>query len=260
MRRARPPHLHRKIQNPFPPSSMSFRSKGTGRTLLPFGLDYTDVLSSNHDAEGPQLIMPINAPLNQREQAEAKQTISFANITLDGPFYTGLSPDPEANRSDQASSSDGIERHSDRYKKVKKVGRTIDEHPYQLHLFPQELYPVMGISNKKKKKQLTLSSYKSNGGLKQYDIKPNEEGVEGGEGAETAVSTNEDEAKLMVEKLKDMAENLDNGEEKDENNEDQEEEVQDEFDDEDDDDYNAEKYFDDGDDEYGDNDDDEAAF
>lgn len=242
---------------------MSFRSKGTGRTLLPFGLDYTDVLSSNHDAEGPQLIMPINAPLNQREQAEAKQTISFANITLDGPFYTGLSPDPEANRSDQASSSDGIERHSDRYKKVKKVGRTIDEHPYQLHLFPQELYPVMGISNKKKKKQLTLSSYKSNGGLKQYDVKPNEEGgegVEGVEGVEGAASSNEDEAKLMVEKLKDMAENLDNGEEKDENNEEQEEEVQDEFDDEDDDDYNAEKYFDDGDDEDGDNDDDEAAF
>ena len=139
-------------------------------------------------------------------------------------------------------------RYSDKYKKTKKIGRTIEEHPYQLEFFPDELYSVMGISNKQKKKLLSLSKFKADGGLKQYAARESEA----------------DSAQSMLEKLKDMAEDLDsnnaNNATKEDDNEEIEEEMDDDFEEDDDDDYNAEKYFDDGDDDVADDGDDEAAF
>lgn len=122
------------------------------------------------------------------------------------------------------------------------MGRSVDEYPYQLEFFPEELYSVMGIT--KKKKKLLLSSYKADGGLARFDV------------AET-----EELAQSMLEKLKSLAEDLDADPQTNQNDEEAEDDdPDDEFEEDDDDDYNAEKYFDDGDDDMGDDGDDEAAF
>lgn len=215
---------------------MSYKNKSSGRVLLPFGLDYLDVLSQGQTTEKPLLELPVHGPLTQYEQYAAKQTLAFSKLMYDGPFFAGSSQNE-----DTSSSAEPIQRYSDRYKKVKKVGRSIDEYPYQLELFPEELYSVMGIS--KKKKKLLLSSYKQDGGLAQYNV------------------TEADEAQSMLEKLKSLAEDLDADPSMQQNAEEvEEEDFDDEFEEDDDDDYNAEKYFDGGDDDMGDDGDDEAAF
>lgn len=216
---------------------MSFRNKSSGRVLLPFGLDYSDVLSQGQATEKPQLELPVHGPLAPYELNAAKQALAFSKLMYDGPFYTG-SPQLE----NEQGPAEPIQRYSDRYKKVKKVGRSIDEYPYQLEFFPEELYSVMGIT--KKKKKLLLSSYKVDGGLRQFNV---------GEPEDTAQS--------MLEKLKSLAEDLDADPSIQQNEEEvEEEEFDDEFEEDDDDDYNAEKYFDGGDDDMGDDGDDEAAF
>lgn len=222
---------------------MSFRSRNSQRVLLPFGLDYSDIISTDHGTEKPTLVLPVNGPLHENEELAAKQTISFANLMGDGAFYSGTYNPNESETIQEPTNTapDGIQRYSDKYKKVKKIGRTIEEHPYQIEFFPEELYSVMGIS-KQKKKLLSLSAFKSNGGLKEFN----------------AVNTEDVDESSMLEKLKSMAEELD-GEEVKEVEEEVEEE-DDEFDEEDDDDYNAEKYFDDGEEDGGDGEDDEAAF
>lgn len=228
---------------------MSFRGRNSARVLLPFGLDYSDISTSDHNTESPQLVLPVNGPLTSNEESAAKQSLAFSKFMLEGPFYTGSSL---STTKEQASTTaaDGIQRYSDKYKKVQKIGRTIEEHPYQLEFFPGELYSVMGISNQQKKKLLSLSTYKADGGLKKF----------------TARESANDKAQTMLAKLKDMAEDLDstntNNAPKEDENDEIEEDIDDEFeeDDDDDDDYNAEKYFDDGDDEVADDGDDEAAF
>lgn len=226
---------------------MSF-NRNSGRALLPFGLDYSDILSTDISKEKPTLLLPINASLTDREVSIAKQSIAFTKLILDGPFYTGSSVATKRPGSslESATASDGIERHSDKYKKVKKVGRTIEEYPYHLELFPDELYSVMGVSNKQKKKLLSFSSFRNDGGLKHFKVKE---------------PSSDELAQGRLEKLKEMAETLDS----DPNNNKEEEmgeedDIEDEFEDDEDDDYNAEKYFDDGEDEVDDGDDDEAAF
>ena len=143
---------------------------------------------------------------------------------------------------------DGIERYSDRYLKKRKIGTSIDEHPYHLEVFPRELYNVMGID---KKKLLVISEFNN-----KDDI------FTGGKQDENAGLS-------MIEKWKQLAEDEDddNDEENEKNKENGggDEDVDEDFEEEedDDDDYNAEKYFNDGDDdEYGDEDDmgDEPAF
>lgn len=230
-----------------PTHNMSFRSRNSGRALLPFGLDYSDIISQDQETEKPQLVLPINGPLQENEQVAAKRSISFVSLMTDGPFYTGtFNPNQEdTNPKPTNTAPDGIVRYSDKYKKVKKIGRTIEEHPYQIEFFPEELYYVMGISNKQKKKLISLSKFNSKGGLKEISVE----------------KTEDDQASNMLERLKSMAEELDNGDEKDDEEDELEDDVDDEFDEDDDDDYNAEKYFDDGDDDAGDaGGDDEAAF
>lgn len=208
---------------------MANRTNASGRLLLPFGLDYLEILAQGQATEKPELKLPVHGPLSGHEIAVVKQLIAFQRLMFDGPFYTG-SPDSHAKQ----AAAPPIERFLDKYKKKKKVGRLIDEYPYQLSMFPEELYPVLGISHKKKK--LLLSTFQDDGGMANF-------------GEATA------SAQLLLEHLTSLAEEVEEPEEEEE-----EEDVDDEFEEEDDDDYNAEKYFDGGDDDVGDEGDDEAAF
>lgn len=214
---------------------MSFRKQSSGRMLLPFGLDYSDILSQGETTEKSSVELPVHGPLSKYEEDVAKQSLAFARLLYDGPFYTGA-PDKKEEELEP------IQRYSDRFKKRKKITRSIDEYPYQLEFFPQELFSVMGIS--KLKKKLLLSSYKADGGLKGLNV-----------------SEKDDSAESMLERLKSLAEDLDADPAAQNEQEDVEEEIpDDEYEEDDDDDYNAEKYFDGGDDDMGDDGDDEAAF
>lgn len=246
-------------------SLMSFgRSRGGGGNnptrSLPFGLGFNDV-GVNETTEFPSIPLPVNNPINPRERSLAVTYIKFGQTVKDGPFYTGsLSLAVDGGTEDDKSSKkkkqslieeeghmDGIERYSDRYLKKRKIGTSIDEHPYHLEVFPRELYNVMGID---KKKLLVISEFNN-----KDDI------FTGGKQDENAGLT-------MIEKWKQLAE--DDDDDNDEENKSKEngggdEDVDEDFEEEedDDDDYNAEKYFNDGDDEeYGDEEEmgDEPAF
>lgn len=245
---------------------MSFRQgRGNGNSFmknLPFGLGYSDI-GSNDTTEFPSIPLPVNNPITSRERSLAVTYIKFGRTVRDGPFYTGsmsLAVDNgEYNDSSDSKITstktkkrhlyeaegrkDGIERYSDRYLKKRKIGASIDDHPYHLEVFPKELFSVLGIN---KKKLLTISKYDNTDNI-----------FTGGARDESAGIT-------LLEKLKELAEDEDNS--GDENAEEKKEEDlgDEDFEDEDDDDdYNAEKYFNDGDDEdYGDEDDyrEEPAF
>lgn len=186
--------------------------------------------------------MPVNGDATKREKVIASHFINFQTTIKDGPFYTGSNLDDSKvkNEVDEDGINDGLKRYSDRYLKKRKIGPSIDDHPYAIEFFPQELYKVMGVDDKKKKKLLSLSKLKNS---KELLDKLN----------------NDDIGASMLEKLKEMAEDEDEKEE--EPQPEFEENLDDEFEEDDDDDYNAEKYFDDGED-FGDADDynEEAEF
>lgn len=202
------------------------------RVLLPFGLDYSDI--QTNATNQAQIALPVNGPLSLAEIAPAQQQIAFTQMMATGQFFTTTATSTKVATA-YPTQEDGIERYLDRYTKARRVARTIDDHPFVVSMFPEELYSVMGVS---KKKLLHLSKYVDNGGLREY------------------LALAEDDAAVILERLKNMAENNDDDDEAEE----EEEDVDDEFDDDDDeDDYNAEKYFDDGDEERDDGGD-EAAF
>ncbi|KAI5966722.1 RPC31 [Candida pseudojiufengensis] len=251
---------------------MSFRgggNRGQARVLLPFGLDYADVVTTENTTEKPQYILPVNNKPSEIETLAAKQSINFQKLVSNGAFYTGKLDQNQKRRKgeDQEDETqqkttnkqilnnineDGIERYSDRYKKVQKIGKTIQEHPYQLQFFPEELYSVMGISNKNKKKYLS-SKFAANGGIEEF---LSEEKLANMDAEAKAKSIREE----MMNKISNEDDNK--KDDADEVPSDQEEDMDDEFDDDEDDDYNAEQYFDGGDDDEGndDGDDHEAAF
>ncbi|CDO92020.1 unnamed protein product [Kluyveromyces dobzhanskii CBS 2104] len=233
-------------------------------TNLPFGLSYSDV-SANGSTELPLIPLPMNHPSNELEKEIAIHYMNFKTALKDGPFFTGsmelISEQDDQDDTDAQGTgskkkgprlqvdadglNDGIERYSDKYLKRRKIGTSIDEHPFNVDFFPRELYQVMGI-NKKKLIQLSkLDKGKTLFGL--------------------SGSKEEDEAvgRALLEKMSGMVEEddeEDGNEEKEVEKEDIDED--DEFEEDDDDDYNAEKYFDDGDDDLGGDDEypDEAEF
>lgn len=230
---------------------------------LPFGLGSNDV-GVNETTEFPSIALPVNNPTSARERSLAITYIKFSQTVKDGPFYTGslsLAVDDSAEENSDKNTKkkkqalveeeghmDGIERYSDRYLKKRKIGTSIDDHPYHLEVFPRELYNVMGID---KKKLLVISKFNNNDDIF------------------TGSKKDENAGLSMIEKWKQLAEDDDdeNKEENEKNKENAEgdEDIDEDFEEEedDDDDYNAEKYFDDGDDdEYGDEEDvgDEPAF
>lgn len=234
---------------------------------LPFGLGYGDV-GKNHITEFPSIPLPINGPITNKERSLAVKYINFAKTVKDGPFYTGsmnLIIDQERNSKsgkrktniilDEDDTNDGIERYSDKYLKKRKIGISIDDHPYNLNLFPNELYNVMGIN---KKKLLAISKFN------------NADNVFTGTGLQ-----DENIGISMLAKLKELAEDADDattggattkdtnktGEGDDDDLAD--DDFEEDEDEEDDDDYNAEKYFNNGDeDDYGEEEEtnEEAAF
>ncbi|AET40755.1 DNA-directed RNA polymerase III subunit C31 Ecym_6380 [Eremothecium cymbalariae DBVPG len=231
---------------------MSFRKsvKTSSFSALPFGLDYSDV-GGIENTEGPTTLLPVNNPINAKERVIALKYINFINSVKDGPFYTGsmllsVEESEDGNKTSKKlidkGLDDGVERYSDKYLKKRKIGTSVDEHPFNIEFFPKELYQVMGIN---KKKLLMLSKLKT-----VDDIF-------------TGKAQDDDSGIPILEKLKELVENEDDADEEKENNGDNlEDDMDDDFDDDDDDDYNAEKYFDDGEDEYDGEDDyaDEPAF
>ncbi|CCD25623.1 DNA-directed RNA polymerase III subunit C31 NDAI_0F03050 [Naumovozyma dairenensis CBS 421] len=267
---------------------MSFRQGGRGgggggnsyMKTLPFGLGYSDV-GYNHITEFPSIPLPLNYPISSRERSRAVTYIKFIQSVKDSPFYTGALPLPselqqeheledeyevdqdgkkrKKNKKKSSSSNamtqeltedgfnDGIERYSDRYLKKRKITTSIDDHPYHLEIFPKELYSVMGIN---KKKLLNINKFSNKDDIFTGSIQDEKAGLS------------------MLEKLKELAEDVDEDENADQDTKkslvDHEDVEDDEFDDEsDNDDYNGEKYFDNGDDDdYGDEEDggDEPAF
>ncbi|CCH60541.1 hypothetical protein TBLA_0D00310 [Henningerozyma blattae CBS 6284] len=234
---------------------MSFRRGGRGGgnaggnsflSNLPFGLGYGDV-GKNDSTENPVVPLPVNNPITSKERSIAVSYIKFVENVREGPFYTSSISISIMDKKDkkneekkdhdiveEGSINDGIERYSDKYLKKRKIGASIDDHPYYLPVFPKELYQVMGIN---KKKLLSLSNLN-----KKDDIY-------------TGKGDSEDVGLSMLEKLKELAEDDDDEKSSNKQNAEAEEDFDEDFeeDEDGDDDYNAEKYFDDGDeDDYGD--------
>ncbi|SCU87799.1 LAFA_0E08878g1_1 [Lachancea sp. 'fantastica'] len=229
---------------------MSFqRGRKDGNSFtknLPFGLNYSDV-GATESGELPSIPMPVNGLIMPRERATAIQYMNLVTAVREGPFYTGsmhLSVDGQGKDRklvDEDGINDGVERYSDRYLKKRRIGVSIDEHPFHLEFFPDELFQVMGIN---KKKLLAISQLN-----KRTDVFTGSGGPD-----EDAVGLS------MLEKLKNLADDEDDTANVE--NKEEPEDVDDEFDSDEDEDYNAEKYFDDGDDDAGEEDDygDEPAF
>ncbi|QLQ79638.1 hypothetical protein HG537_0C02850 [Torulaspora globosa] len=237
---------------------MSFRGgrggSGGGNSFLkslPFGLDYSDVATYDSN-DIPSIPLPVNNPISSKDRSLAVRYIKLGQVIRDGPFYTGsisLTDDKSDRKGkktliEEEGRKDGIERYSDRFLKKRKIGASIDDHPFHLEVFPKELFNVMGIN---KKKLLSISKFDNTDNI-----------FTGGEQDENA-------AMNMLEKLKALAEDEDDETAKDEEGGKEEEVIDEDFeeDEDDDDDYNAEKYFNDGDDDdYGGEDDygDEPAF
>lgn len=190
----------------------------------------------------PKMIIPVQGPISDSEKEKVAQFFQLRDEIRDGPLFAGSS----SNRGKIVVESDnvlndGIKRYTDRYIKKRKIGRSVEEHPYVLSLFPAELYPVMGLKNGKSKK-LDISKFTQ----------------------DLAKAKGNDQADLInkLKNIKDDAGKADDDNQQDGDSDDLDD-IEDDFDEDEDDDndYNAEKYFDDGDDfGAGDDDDGEAAY
>lgn len=230
---------------------MSFRggrgggASGSGggfqRSNLPFGLDYSDICSINTSNEKPVIPLPVNGTITPLEKTIGSRFVNFGNLIKDGPFYTGSNLE-SGKKVEVEGINDGLKRYGDRYLKKRRIGLSIDDHPYAIQFFPEELYKAMGVDDKRKKKLLNLSGNLQN-----------------------KLMDSLEESKSLLEQLKSSLDDDEKEEDIKANGagavDEDEENLDDEFEEDDDDDYNAEKYFDDGED-FGDLDDfdDEAAF
>lgn len=233
----------------------------------------------------PPTAMPLQLKATREERMAASHFISFRGEVREGPLFTGsLGTVVRTNgvtkqvvvelEEDNGVQDDGIKRYTDRYRKKRKVGRTVDEHPYVIEFFPKELYDVMGVvgtedgghKQKKKKKfvakKLDIAEFKAQ--LLKAEISSTMEELAKFE--EEGGVLDEEARKEAIERIKANQKEGANSKEEEEDaasESEGEDDIEDEFDEDedDDDDYNAEKYFDDG--EGGDDDDDgndEAAY
>jgi DNA-directed RNA polymerase III subunit RPC7 len=233
---------------------MSFRGGGQ-RQLLPFGLDWADI--QQNATETYEFPIPINGNPTNIESESYQQFINLTNLMKDSSFYTGnlksLNQENLQNNGQKKKNivyleggvNDGLKRYSDKYRKQIKIGRSINDHPFILRFFPDELHSV--ISSKSTKKSLNVSKYKKVS--------------KSGTNMDKFIKNAEERQKEIMQRLNEVEANNMDDDVDDVENQEEEENFDDEFEDDDDDDYNAEKYFDDGDDfDEHDDGDDEAAF
>lgn len=234
---------------------MSFRRPGSGPGGFG-GFGGQSFIDDGKPSEKyPRIAVPVQSHISQFERQIVNQFLALRETVKDGPLYVGNSTDKGKIVVEIEGLNDGIKRYSDRYIKKRKIGRSVDEHPYVVRFFPEELHSAMGISKKgssKKKKKMNISKFTR-------DL-INAEKVVGGEGGEGAEDKNRQQSVLdrINQAEAEGASDDDDGE--------QSEDIDEDFEDDEygDDDYNAERYFDDGDDFGGGDDDDgdggEAAF
>lgn len=252
----------------------------------------------------PKTNVPIPTKASREERLGAAHFLKFRAEVREGPLFTGSLTPTSANGSGSkhqhnggerrrkmvvveiedstnGALNDGIKRYTDKYHKKRKVGRSVDEHPYVIDFFPKELYDAMGVvdvsgeedngddeqgngdaslkkSSKKKQrfaaKKLDITKFTAE--LLKTSV-DDEDGLNGG----ANLDDDEEQArKQAIENLKAQGGKEDDDDEKSAASDLGEDDLEDEFEEDDDDDYNAEKYFDDG--EGGDDDDgnDEAAY
>lgn len=226
---------------------MSFRGGGQ-RVVLPFGLDWADI--QQNATETLEFPVPINGKPSSLEIESFQQFTNLTNLMKDSSFYTGnlksISTEEEGKKKHtvylEGGVNDGLKRYSDKYRKKIRIGKSITDHPFILHYFPEELHSVMFSKNGKK--SLGVSKYKKNS--KNMDI-------------DKMIKSAEEKQKEIMDRLNEVAANTNDDDVDD--HEEEEENYDDDFEDDEDDDYNAEKYFDDGDDfDENDDGDEEAAF
>lgn len=205
---------------------MSFRRGGGrgGAAALPFPTG--DVIPDDTpDDLYPKTILPAPQAPSDRERQAVSQYLALKEDIRNGPLFTGSSTaSARVVVEIEEGFNDGIKRFSDIYIKKRKIGRSVDEHPYVVEFFPPELHAAMGV-NAGKRKKLDISRFTA-------ELRD--------------AGTDKDKEKMLELKLAGDGDDKADAKEKSDVSDDEEEE--DELDDDDDDDYNAEKYFDDGDD------------
>lgn len=246
----------------------------------------------------PKVNVPLAAKPTRAERLAASHYLAFRTEVREGPLFTGNlgagkrsgngSSTKQAHQNKQVvvmevgfeGLNDGIKRYTDRYHKKRKVGRSIDEHPYVVDFFPKELHAAMGIQDTEADGDEKSAGRKRKFVAKRLDVAKFTESLRKTEmptsieellqlEADSNGVLDADARARAIESIKAAQKDGSNKtnpsakEEEEEDNKsesDMADDMEDDFDEDDDDDYNAEKYFDDG--EGGDDDDgnDEAAY
>lgn len=245
----------------------------------------------------PKVNVPLAAKPARAERLAASHYLAFRTEVREGPLFTGnLGVNNRSGATDSSSSrqgnqnnkkqvivmevgfeglNDGIKRYTDRYHKKRKVGRSVDEHPYVVDFFPKELYPAMGIKEaadsegRKRKfvaKRFDVAKFTEN--LRKTEmptsieellqLEADSNGVLDADARARAIESIKAAQKDGATGVKDA--DLKEDEEENKSESDMGDDMEDEFDEDDDDDYNAEKYFDDGEGRDDDDGNDEAAY
>jgi len=189
---------------------------------------------------------PVQAALSKEERAIVARYRSHREKIRNGPMYTVM-----ARKRGMEDPFNDISRYSQKYKKQIRKAPKLDARPYVHGFFPEELYPTMGIEEKRNggkkaekiEKRLLFSALDT--------LNPLDDLPELGEGGSDGEGGKEEGAKKEAA-LGRMA-----GDVEEDAGDAEDEEEPDEFTDDDEGDYNAEQYFDDGGDigdDYGDDD------
>lgn len=214
---------------------MSFQRNNFRKKL--FGLE-TEATDKEGDNDTPVLELPFNYEMTENEIKIVElfiSTIGYRKERVRDVNQFSILVDEEE--------GDGIVRYSDKYKKrgqlICHMSGTVDN-----SIIPKELLGnagKRGVNPNHKLKLMEITTEKK--AIKKMIDEQNDE---------------KNEVELVLQKLKNMEEELrDNVQ--DNNDKEEEEEIDDEFEEDDENDYNAEKYFFDGEDE-AEEDDDDAVF
>ncbi|CCK72021.1 DNA-directed RNA polymerase III subunit C31 KNAG_0I02350 [Huiozyma naganishii CBS 8797] len=237
---------------------MSFKRRSGGQqTVIPAGLGYGDIQQVSQlqaqISEVPQVPLPVNSIMTTRTEQRVAKWYALQHATLrDSVFFS------DTRGGSVTTGAPIVARYSDRYLRQRSADElSLDNHPFNLMLFPTELHGVMG--GRDKKRLLKLQQ-------RQQQLQEQQQQQQGiGQDGDPS---EEELGRSMLEKLKELAEEVEeesvlagsgdpsgvNGTAATEKTlgappqEIEDEDFEDSDDDDDNDDYNAEKYFNDGDD------------